>query len=271
MARLRGSVLPAACVVISALAAVASLGPGRSFLSPPARRLPRSQPAVARRAEAVEAEVVDGAGGEAEDALVRLEADLRSQIQKAQADDNPDRLRDLARLLVLAKTAEGIALKEGAMDASSAVKSAVAESLTSFVGKEDYDFNDVAAEVKTRTADAATKARAKAGKAVAALDDVYLEDIANEMALASQAAVARFTGKEEYKFGDISTEIDARAKTAISAFTGKDDYQFGDITKEALKRGGSAVKDFIGKEEYQFGDITKTVFKNIFGGGDEKK
>jgi len=226
---------------------------------------------VARRAETVEAEVVDCPGGEDSDALVRLEDDLRVQIAKAQADGNPNRLRDLARLLVLAKTAEGIVLKEGATDASSAVKSAVAESLTSFVGKEDYDFNDVAAEVKARTADTASKFRAGAGSAVAALDDVYLEDIANEMALASQAAVARFTGKEEYKFGDISKEIDARAKTAISAFTGKEDYQFGDITKEAMKRGGDAVKGFIGKDEYQFGDITKTVFKNIFGGGGEKK
>lgn len=227
-----------------------------------ARVVPPRQSArvVALQAEAAEAEVVAGGSSEGDVALVRLEEDLKVQIEKAQTDGNPNRLRDLARLLVLAKTAEGIAVKEGTTDASSAVKSAVAESLKDFVGKEEYDFEDVTAEIKTRT-----------GKAVAALDDIYFEDIANEMALASQAAVAGFTGKEDYKFGDISKEIDTRAKGAISAFTGKEDYKFGDISKEAMKRGGDAVKSFTGKEEYKFGDITKTVLKNIFGTGEEEK
>lgn len=269
MARSRGSALPAFLATVVAVAAAVHLVPYWDFALPLPERVARSSSVVTRRAEPVDAEVVGAGDGDA--ALVRLEENIKLQIEKAQADGNPDRLRDLARLLVLAKTAEGIVLKEGATDASSTVKSAVAESLASFVGKDDYDFNDVASEVKVRTVSAATKLRSKAGSAVAALDDVYLEDIANEMALASQAAVARFTGKESYEFGDISNEIDTRAKTAIASFTGKEDYQFGDITKEALKRGGSAVKDFIGKDEYQFGDITKTVFKNIFGKGDEKK
>jgi len=210
------------------------------------------------RAEAEVIDVSDESDGRL--ALAKLEASLEKQIAEAQASDNPDRLRDLARLLVLAKTAEGIAASEIASDASGSVQQAVADSLAEFVGKEDYEFGDVTKEINRRCAGA-----------VAALDDIYLEDISREMNLAGQAAVASFTGKEEYEFGDISKEVSTRAKGAVSAFTGKEDYKFGDITKEAMKRGGDAIKDFTGKEEYKFGDITKTVLKNFFGGDDEKK
>lgn len=206
---------------------------------------------------AADAEVVDNADGKM--ALAKLEAALEEQISQAKAEDNPTRLRDLARLLVLAKTAEGLAVAEATSTASGRVMKAVSESLQTFVGKEDYDFKDVTLEVKKRCASAVEK-----------LDDIYIEDIQREMELAGQAAVSSFTGKEEYAFGDITKEVAARAKDSVSAFTGKSDYKFGDISKEALKRGGDFVKEFTGKDEYKFGDITKTAFKKIFGGGDEK-
>jgi len=205
---------------------------------------------------AAEAEVVSAEDGIL--ALNKLESALEVQIAAAKAEDNPDRLRDLARLLVLAKTAEGIAAAEATSMASGTVQRAVAESLADFVGKKNYAFEDVTKEINSRCADA-----------VAKLDDVYLGDIMKEMDLAGQAAVASFTGKEVYEFGDISKEIDQRAKVAVSAFTGKADYKFGDITKEALKRGENFIKDFTGKEEYKFGDITKTALKKLFGGDDK--
>lgn len=200
-------------------------------------------------------------------ALTKLEADLEEQINKAKAGDDPDRLKNLARLLVLAKTAEGIAVKEGASDLSSATQEAIAKGLAEFVGKDDYDFDDVTAEVTKRT----EAVRTTWSKAVEKLDDIYFEDIAREMDLAGQAAVARFTGKEKYEFGDITKEVASRAAGAVAEFTGKKDYQFGDISKEAMKRGKDFVKDFTGKEEYQFGDLTKAAFAKLFGGGDEKK
>lgn len=225
--------------------------------------LPRvaARGALTPTARGAEAEVIDVSDeGDGRMALMKLEASLEQQIAEAKSSDNPNRLRDLARLLVLAKTAEGIAASEMASDASGSVQQAVAESLADFVGKEEYEFGDVTKAVNQRCA-----------KAVAALDDIYIEDIQREMNLAGQAAVTSFTGKEEYEFGDISSEVATRAKGAVSSFTGKEDYKFGDITKEAMKRGGDAVKDFTGKEDYQFGDITKTVLKNIFGGDDDKK
>uniref|UniRef100_A0A7S2QK24 Uncharacterized protein n=1 Tax=Zooxanthella nutricula TaxID=1333877 RepID=A0A7S2QK24_9DINO len=265
---LRGLALAAAGVVAVGWAAAARARVGRSAaafagsggtapLWAAAARPAAERVAAPRRAEVTEAEVVGGTAGDS--ALMKLEADLEIQIQKAKDEDNPSKIRDLARLLVLAKTAEGIAVKEGAKDASSAVKTAIADYLTEFTGKEDYTMSDVTKQI-----------RKKCSNAVAALDDIYFEDIANEMALAGEAAAASFTGKEEYEFGDISKEVDARAKAAVSKFTGKADYKFGDISKEVMKRGGDAVKDFTGKDEYKFGDITKTVLKNIFGGEDKK-
>mmetsp|Transcript_2486 Transcript_2486/g.5838 ORF Transcript_2486/g.5838 Transcript_2486/m.5838 type:complete len:248 (+) Transcript_2486:50-793(+) len=209
---------------------------------------------VALRAQdVVDAEVVQP---ESTLTLAQVEASLEEQIAQAQASDNPNRLRDLARLLVMAKTAEGIAAAELATDASDGLQTAMAGALSDFVGKEDYEIEDVVEEVNKR---------------VKALDSIYIEDIQREVSFAGQAAVASFTGKEDYEFGDITKEVATRAKDAVTSFTGKDEYQFGDITKEALKRGGDAIKDFTGKEEYKFGDITKTLFKNVFGGSDEKK
>jgi len=234
---------------------------GQAFAAPGCARAWAARGSASPTALRAEAEVIDVSDqGGGQGALIKLEATLEQQIAEAKESDNPNRLRDLARLLVLAKTAEGIATKEIASDASGSVQQAVADSLADFVGKEDYDFEDVTKEVNKRCADA-----------VQSLDDIYVEDIQREMSLAGQAAVSSFTGKEEYEFGDISSEVSTRAKGAVSAFTGKEDYKFGDITKEAMKRSGDAVKNFTGKEEYKFGDITKTVLKNIFGGDDEKK
>lgn len=205
------------------------------------------------RAEVVDVQV---AGEETEGslALMKLEKALQAQIAEAKAGDNPDRLRDMARLLVLAKTAEGIAASEITKDASNALQQAVADSLSAFVGKKDYDFQDVTQEINNRFKKVSDK-----------LENLYLDDIAREMDLASQAAIASFTGKEEYQFGDITKEVGVRAKSAVADFTGKKEYQFGDITKAAMQKGGDAIKQFTGKEEYQFGDISKTVFKKLFG------
>lgn len=211
--------------------------------------------AVARRA-AVEADVVSEGDGSM--SLAKLEQALEAQIVAAKESNNPQRLKELGRLLVLAKTAEGIAVTSGAKEVGGRVREAVASSLTNFVGKEDYDIQDVTKEIRSRV-----------GKAVKALDDIYFEDIAREMDLAAQAAVASFTGKEDYEFGDVTKEVQKRAKESVAKFTGKEAYEFGDITKEALKRGGDAVKDFTGKDEYKFGDITKAALKKIFGGDDK--
>lgn len=190
--------------------------------------------------------------------LAKLERALEAEIVAARDSKNPTRLRDLARLLVLAKTAEGIAVGAVAKEATVSVRQAITGSLESFVGKKDYAMQDVTREIM---------ARCKSG--VDKLDDIYLEDIAKEIDLVGQAAVASFTGKEEYEFGDITKTVNARATEAVKDFTGKEKYEFGDITQEALRRGGDAVKSFTGKDEYKFGDITKTVLKNIFGGGDK--
>lgn len=224
-----------------------------ALLSQPVRNLRTA--AVGRRAT-VEADVVSEGDGSV--SLAKLEQALEAQIVAAKESNNPQRLKELGRLLVLAKTAEGIAVTSGAKEVSSRVREAVASSLTSFVGKEDYDIQDVTNEIRSRV-----------GKAVKALDDIYFEDIAREMDLAAQAAVASFTGKEDYEFGDVTKEVQKRAKESVAKFTGKEKYEFGDITKEALKRGGDAVKGFTGKDEYKFGDITKAALKKMFGGDDK--
>jgi len=249
--------LGAALLVQLALAVVGASWPSAFVAPAAARRSPRSPLAVQRRS-VQDAEVVGESEGKM--ALVKLEASLEAQIAAAKEGDNPNRLRDLGRLLVLAKTAEGIAASEMASDASSNMQQAVADSLADFVGKEDYEFGDVTKEVNSRCK-----------TAVAALDDIYFEDIANEMNLAGQAAVTSFTGKEDYEFGDISKVVADKATNAVSVFTGKEDYKFGDITKAALEKGGDAVKQFTGKDEYRFGDITKTAFKKFFGGDDDDK
>jgi len=228
---------------------------GSLNFSPAVRVQSRTRPAIV--AMKAEGDVIDVSAEDGQMALVKVEQALEKQIAAAKSGDNPERLRDLARLLVLAKTAEGIAVAETTSDLTGKAQTAIAETLADFVGKENYEFGDVTKEIKSRTS-----------KAVAALDDIYFEDIAKEMELAGQAAVTSFTGKEEYEFGDISAEVSARAKSSVLSFTGKEDYKFGDITKEAVKRGGDAIKDFTGKDDYKFGDITKTAFNKLFGGGD---
>lgn len=208
---------------------------------------------ISRRASAEEAEVVSS-----DAALAKLEITLKDQIKAAQEGKNPNRVRDLARLLVLAKTAEGIAVGGAAIDGTSKVRQVIAESLGDFVGKEDWTMQDVTSEIGKRTKNA-----------VDALDDIYFEDIQRQMESAAAVAVSRFTGKEDYQFGDITTEVGKRVSAAVNEFTGKEKYEFGDLTKAAMSKGADAVKEFTGKDEYKFGDITKTAFKKIFG-GDEK-
>eukprot|EP00929_Paragymnodinium_shiwhaense_P009091 TRINITY_DN113139_c0_g1_i1.p1 TRINITY_DN113139_c0_g1~~TRINITY_DN113139_c0_g1_i1.p1 ORF type:complete len:383 (+),score=60.40 TRINITY_DN113139_c0_g1_i1:96-1151(+) len=146
-----------------------------------------------------------------------------------------------ARLQALATTVNSgeVAAVIRKMDASAKV------AVTSFTGKEDYEFGDITREIDRR----------------------------------AKESVAAFTGKADYEFGDITKTIlnrtgDATTKATLD-FTGKEEYEFGDITKAILNRTADATAkatlEFTGKEDYKFGDITKTVLGKIFGSDSDKK
>mmetsp|Transcript_6777 Transcript_6777/g.11916 ORF Transcript_6777/g.11916 Transcript_6777/m.11916 type:complete len:277 (+) Transcript_6777:75-905(+) len=216
-------------------------------------------------------------------ALTRLEQDIEKQIQEAEAAEKPDKVRDLARLLVLTRASAAAAAWQATTELRDAVSTSVADSLSEFVGKEDYDINDVASKVE-----------AKLTKAVETLDNVYLTPesaksapegstpivlsevvgpVTGQIKEGTKEAVLAFTGKEDYKFGDISKEAAIRAQNAIGNLLGNEEYQFGDLTKSAINKAKDAVTSFTGKEDYQFGDVTKTVLKNVLNWmeKDEKK
>jgi len=203
--------------------------------------------------------------------LTKLEEDIEAQIQKAEEEDKPTRVRDLARLLVLTRASAASAAWQKTKELREAVSTSVANSLREYVGKEDYDINDVTAKVQEEVSDA-----------VSGLENVYLTKEAAEAAPegtepiiigevvgpvvgqvkeGTKEAVLAFTGKEEYKFGDISKEAAARAKTAMANLMGSEEYQFGDVTKAAMNKAYDAVTSFTGKEDYKFGDVTKTILR----------
>lgn len=232
---------------------------------------------VLRRAEAEQVEVVRSM------ALAKVEDDIEAKISEAKQQNDNKKVTELARLLVLAKASEATAAWQSTEELRDAVGQGIADTLADFVGKEDYDIQDVAGAVDE-----------KVGKAVSKLDNVYLDEAAaasappgsnpvvlskvmnpvvDSMKEETKEAVAAFTGKEEYEFGDISKEADRRAKNAIATMLGKEEYEFGDLSKAAAGKVMDAVTSFTGKEKYQFGDVTKTVLKKAldFLEGDEEK
>jgi len=249
------------------------LSPG--FVSPSRQvRAPR----VARLAEP---EVVDV---EVASDLVKLEEDLEVQIQLAEKEKDQSRLTRLSRLLVLTRTSAAATAWQTTKELKSQVSTSVAAAIRDFVGKEDYDINDVAGKVEERLS-----------SAVEAMDNVYLNaeaakaapegttpiiltdvvrPVVGQMKEGTKEAVLAFTGKEEYKFGDISKEAANRAKTAVANLLGKEEYKFGDVTKAAVNKAMEAITSFTGKEEYKFGDITKSLLRgalNYLEKDDEKK
>jgi len=216
-------------------------------------------------------------------ALAKLEQDIEKQIQEAEEADKPNRVRDLARLLVLTRASAAAAAWQTTSELRDAVSSTVADSLSEFVGKDDYDINDVANEVET-----------KLTAAVETLDNIYLTaeaakaapegstpivlsevvgPVTGQIKEGTKEAVLAFTGKEDYKFGDISKEAAVRAQNAIGNLLGSEEYEFGDLTRAAMGKAKDAVTSFTGKEDYKFGDVTKTVLKNVLDWmeKDEKK
>lgn len=205
-------------------------------------------PRCASSSDIIDAEVVEAGSGSA--ALVKVEKEIEAEIVLAQKTEDTSRLRNLGRLLVLLQSAEGIAKEvasvtpDAAKEASDAVRQAAAQSLSKFVGKDDYDMADVAEEMGNRF----EKLGAASANRVAGL----VERVRGEFAGSAQAAITSFTGKETYEVGDVSKEVARRAREAVMSFTGKEEYKFGDITK-------TAVKQLTGKDEYQFGDRKSVV------------
>ncbi|CAK8999117.1 unnamed protein product [Durusdinium trenchii] len=258
-----------------AILATVLAGLHTSFVSTGARPQLRTQ-RVARKAEP---EIVDVEAS----ALVKLEEDIEAQIQKAEADQDQSRLTRLSRLLVLTRSSAAATAWQTTKELKSKVASSMASAISEFVGKEDYDINDVATKVEESVSSAVTKLdnvylTAEAAKAAPEgttpiiLTDV-VRPVAGQMKEAGKEAVLAFTGKEEYKFGDISKEAAKRAKSAVANLLGKEEYKFGDVTKAAVNKTMDAIGDFTGKKDYKFGDITKTLLRkalNFLEDDDEK-
>lgn len=245
----------------------------------PALRGGRRPHAVALRAEAepLEAEVVESS------ALVDLQRDIEADIASAQEAKDTDRITRLARLMVLAKAGEGAAAWQATEGLRKTIDESIAATLRDFVGKDDYDLADVAAEVDRRVSEAVkaldnvyltpeAAASAPPGSNPVILSDV-MAPVVDQVKVGAKEAVLAFTGKEEYEFGDITKEAARRAGKAIATVLGKEEYEFGDISRTAAGKVKDAVKDLTGKEEYQFGDITKAVLRNTlnFLEGGEKR
>ncbi|CAE8606331.1 unnamed protein product [Polarella glacialis] len=223
---------------------------------------------VPRRAE--EVEVVRSI------ALVKVEQDIEIKLAEAEKSNDTKRITELARLLVLAKASEGAAAWQSTAELRETVGNSIAKTLSEFVGKENYDINDVAKMVDTRLTTAVSAVenvyltREAAASAPPGSNPIVLSDVMTPVvagiAEGVNSGVTAFTGKEKYEFGDISMEADKRAKAAIALMLGKEEYQFGDISKAAAAKTmdavASSVTSFTGKEEYKFGDISKTLLRN---------
>jgi len=245
-----------------------------SFVVHPSTRGSVSAARIAVRAKPAKDDVVDVEVV----ALTKLEQDIEQRIAEAEKDEKPSRVRDLARLLVLTRTSATAAAWQATSELRETVGSTIADSLREFVGKEDYDINDVAAKVES-----------KVTSAVEGMDNVYLTSksaeaapegskpvviqeivgpVAGQIKEGTKEALVAFTGKEDYKFGDISIEAATRAQTAIGNLVESDEYkELSDKTKEAMGKAKDAAKEalasFTGKEDYKFGDVTKTVLRNV--------
>eukprot|EP00930_Biecheleria_cincta_P001430 TRINITY_DN102574_c0_g1_i1.p1 TRINITY_DN102574_c0_g1~~TRINITY_DN102574_c0_g1_i1.p1 ORF type:complete len:287 (-),score=77.59 TRINITY_DN102574_c0_g1_i1:115-975(-) len=241
-------------------------------------RMHRMRRCAAEDPKVVDAEIIRSP------ALARLEEDIETKMAVAREQSDSKRLTELARLLVLAKASEGAAAWQVTAELRETVADTIATALSEFVGKEDYDIQDVAAVVDK-----------KVGAAVSKLDNVYLTKeaaasappgtnpvilsevmapVVDEMKESAKESVLAFTGKDDYEFGDISKEADRRAKAAIAKLLGKEEYKFGDISKAAAAKAMDAVTSFTGKKDYEFGDVTKTLLRgalNFLEGDDKKK
>ncbi|OLQ14697.1 60S ribosomal protein L34 [Symbiodinium microadriaticum] len=204
-------------------------------------------------------------------ALAKLEQDIEAKIEEADKAEDNSRKSELARLLVLTRTSAAATAWQMTKELKTEVGTSVAAAISEFVGKEDYNIEDVA-----------TKVEEKVTSAVKKLDNVYLtadaakaapegsspiilsqvvKPVAGQIKEGAKEAALAFTGKEEYKFGDISKEAAARAKVAVATLLGKEEYQFGDVTKAAVNKAMDKIADFTGKDSYKFGDITKTLLR----------
>ncbi|CAJ1382641.1 unnamed protein product [Effrenium voratum] len=221
-------------------------------------------PVVSRLAEP---EVVDVEVSE----LVKLEEDIEAQIQEAEKNEDQSKMTRLSRLLVLTRSSAAATAWQTTKELKSKVGTSMAGAIREFVGKEDYDINDVATKVEERVSSAVTNLEnvyltadaaksAPEGTTPIILSDV-VRPVAGQMKEAGKEAVLAFTGKEDYKFGDISKEAASRAKTAVANLLGQEEYKFGDVTKQAVNKAMDAVSSFTGKEDYKFGDITKSLLR----------
>eukprot|EP00435_Cladocopium_sp_Y103_P051138 s1163_g15.t1 len=176
-----------------------------TFVTPGlAPTVPRgSSTPVARRAEP---EVVDVEAT----ALVKLEEDIEAQIQKAEEEKDQSRLTRLSRLLEL----------------KSQVSESMASAISEFVGKDDYDINDVATKVEERVTSAVSKLdnvyltadaakNAPEGSKVIILTDV-VRPVAGQMKEAGKEAVLAFTGKEDRMGWMVNADKTAAAASIIS-------------------------------------------------------
>eukprot|EP00439_Symbiodinium_sp_Y106_P069260 s44_g11.t2 len=197
--------------------------------------------------------------------------DIEAKIEEADKAEDNSRKSELARLLVLTRTSAAATAWQMTKELKTEVGTSVAAAISEFVGKEDYNIEDVASKVEEKVTSAVKK-----------LDNVYLtadaakaapegsspiilsqvvKPVAGQIKEGAKEAALAFTGKEEYKFGDISKEAAARAKVAVASLLGKEEYQFGDVTKAAVNKAMDKIADFTGKDGYKFGDITKTLLR----------
>eukprot|EP00434_Breviolum_minutum_P001969 symbB.v1.2.001743.t2/scaffold94.1/size335129/7 len=278
-------------VAVAALIQVPNFVPAKGHLSGASTRVRSVRIPLRAEPEVVDVEAT---------ALVKLEEDIEAQLKKAEEEKDQSRLTRLSRLLVLTRSSAAATAWQTTKELRGQVSESMASAISEFVGKDDYDINDVATKVEERVTSAVSKLdnvylTAEAAKAAPEgskpiiLTDV-VRPVAGQMKEAGKEAVLAFTGKEEfliwqmgcadrdeqmgkrlsfslvnekleYKFGDISKEAAKRAKSAMANLLGQEEYKFGDVTKKAMGKAMDAITSFTGKEDYKFGDITKSLLR----------
>ncbi|CAE7487851.1 unnamed protein product [Symbiodinium sp. CCMP2456] len=140
-------------------------------------------------------------------ALAKLEKDIEAKIEEADKAEDNSRKSELARLLVLTRTSAAATAWQMTKELKTEVGTSVAAAISEFVGKEDYNIEDVTATVEEKVTSAVKK-----------LDNVYLT---------ADAAKAAPEGSSPIILSEVvkpvAGQIKEGAKEAALAFTGKEE------------------------------------------------
>jgi hypothetical protein len=127
----------------------------------------------------------------------------------------------------------------------------MSKDLTEGLTGKPYEPGDLSIELDTRIKGAVSTYCGK--------EEYEFGDLTNAVQTRVSSRVEEFTGKP-YEFGDITNEVLNKRKVWVQDLLGAEaaeNYQFGDITKKAME-------NFTGKD-YEFGDVSKKLFNNLFG------